>query len=232
MADWYLILSLVTLRREFNILAPNRDTASDGSIGDARHQAEPTSDHNPDSKGAVHAIDVDKDLRHPTITMEDVVQFLLARCRSGQERRLKYIIYNRRIWTASNDWREQDYHSSNPHDKHAHFSGMYQPSSETSTASWHLEDLDMALSADDIKALLETKLSNGVSFGGNLVEINNRTKAINGQQLPAIASALAEIDVADFSPEQVNALAGQIADALDDDVARAVLDSLKARLES
>ncbi len=55
----YLVPSLARLRTEFNQLNPGRDKASDGWIGDAEHQANPTSDHNPDERGAVHAIDVD-----------------------------------------------------------------------------------------------------------------------------------------------------------------------------
>ena len=47
MASWILVPCLVSLRSEFNKLAPGRDKASDGSIGDTAHQQE-SSDHNPD----------------------------------------------------------------------------------------------------------------------------------------------------------------------------------------
>jgi type VI protein secretion system component Hcp len=163
MASWILVPCLVKLRSEFNAIAPNRDKSSDGSIGDAAHQ-DSQSDHNDDEIGnvpirdadkihEVHALDVDVDLRVPGLSMEIVVQFLLARCRSGAERRLRYIIYNRRIWSASNDWRKQDYDGANPHDHHAHFSSSYTTSLEASTASWHLEDIPVALTADDKKWL-------------------------------------------------------------------------------
>jgi hypothetical protein len=166
MSAWVLIPCLVKLRDEFNQLAPNRDKASDGSIGDAAH-AQTNSDHNPDedsavlrdhdadSKNEVHAIDVDKDLRQPGVDMEAVVQLLLQRCRAGKETRLKYIIFNRRIWSASSGWRTQDYHGANPHDHHAHFSGKYDTASESSTASWHLSDLedDMPLSDTDLNKI-------------------------------------------------------------------------------
>jgi hypothetical protein len=141
----------VQLRTEFNRIAPNRDRASDGSIGDPAHQ-NTVSDHNPDETGSVpirdadsinevHAIDVDVDLRVPGLTMERVVQFLLGRCRSGAENRLRYIIYNRRIWQASNGWAQQSYGGANPHTAHAHFSASYDTAREASTASWHLEEL-------------------------------------------------------------------------------------------
>jgi len=138
----YLVPSLAALRAEFNSLAPNRDRSSDGWIGDAAHSSR-ASDHNPDSKGAVHAIDVDNTGPWPDgLSMERIVQFLLARCRSGQEGRLKYVIYNRRIWSKSNDWVQQAYAGSNPHDHHAHFSGVYTAAAEGNTSSWHLDDLE------------------------------------------------------------------------------------------
>lgn len=135
MASWTLVPDLVTLRKEFTQLSPGRDTASDGSIGDEAHQQE-SSDHNPDETGAtpyedsdtineVHAIDVDKDLNHPTVTMEDCVQLIVKRHRDGKDDRLQNVIYNRRIWSRSWSWTEREYTGPNPHDKHAHFSSRY-----------------------------------------------------------------------------------------------------------
>lgn len=150
-----LVPCLQQLRAEFNRIAPGRDKASDGWIGDPAHQAT-KSDHNPDSRGLVHAIDIDRDLR-AGIDMQDVVDHLVARCRSGAEKRLTYVIYNRRIWSASRGWTARTYTGSNPHDKHAHFSASDTPAREASTASWHLEDL-MALTEADkdwVRALFE-----------------------------------------------------------------------------
>jgi hypothetical protein len=161
MADWILVPCLVALRAEFNRIAPGRDHASDGSIGDTAHSKE-VSDHNPDETGSVpihdadhvnevHAIDVDIDLRVAGLTMEKVVQFLLGRCRSGAEKRLRYIIYNRRIWEASSGWKQKTYTGESPHTEHAHFSSSYDTAKEAATASWHLEDIPVALTADDKK---------------------------------------------------------------------------------
>lgn len=167
MSDWVLIPCLKALFAEFDRIAPARDRASDGSIGDQRHQDE-VSDHNPDETGSVpihdadhvneiHAIDVDNNLREPDLTMEKVVQFLLARCRSGAEKRLRYIIYNRRIWSASSGWVQKTYTGASPHTEHAHFSASYVSSLEASTASWHLEDIDMP-SAEEIANVVVAKL--------------------------------------------------------------------------
>jgi len=167
MTDWILIPCLKALFAEFDRIAPSRDRASDGSIGDTVHQNE-VSDHNADETGSVpihdadhvnevHAIDVDNNLRESDLTMERVVQFLLARCRSGAEKRLRYIIYNRRIWSASSGWVQKTYTGPSPHTEHAHFSASYETLLEASTASWHLEDIPVALTAAD-KAWFESRL--------------------------------------------------------------------------
>jgi hypothetical protein len=183
MPDWVMVPCLVQLRTEFNQIAPGRDKASDGGIGDQAHAGD-VSDHNPDETGRVpikdadrtnevHAIDVDKDLRTPGLDMEKVVQFLLGRCRAGTEKRLRYIIWNRRIWEASNGWRQRTYKGANAHDQHGHFSASYDTAREASTASWHLEDIPVALTGDDktwlkaeIKKVVDTALAGGKQSDG------------------------------------------------------------------
>jgi hypothetical protein len=49
------------LRDQVDTWYPDRDTASDGWVGDSRH-ATTKSDHNPDTDGCVRAIDIDIDL--------------------------------------------------------------------------------------------------------------------------------------------------------------------------
>src|SRR3954463_1582225 len=164
MADWVLIPCLKALFAEFDRIAPSRDHASDGSIGNTVHQEE-VSDHNADEVGKVpihdadhvnevHAIDVDNNLNESDLTMEKVVQFLLGRCRSGAEKRLRYIIYNRRIWSANSGWVQKTYTGASPHTEHAHFSASYITSLEASTASWHLEDIPVAIPAAQMDQLL------------------------------------------------------------------------------
>lgn len=115
-----LINGLVGLRGEFSEINPRRDTSSDGWIGDDRHALH-ISDHNPDSRGIVHAIDVDKD----GVPMGRIVAFLVARCRNGLETRLQYVIYRRTIWSRSWGWTARRYTGLNPHLRHAHFSARH-----------------------------------------------------------------------------------------------------------
>lgn len=143
-----LVASLVTLRDEFNELAPNRDKSTDGWIGDTSHQGG-ASDHNPDESGntsyedadsidEVHAIDVDKDLKLSGWSMQKCVDIIVGRHKSGKDHRLQYVIYNRKIWSRSWGWTADSYSGSNPHDKHAHFSNRYETENEANTKPWGL----------------------------------------------------------------------------------------------
>jgi len=115
--SWRLAKSLETLRSQINTLAPNRDKSSDGTIGDARHQAS-TSDHNPNSAGVVCAMDITHDPRHG-IDAGKVADIL----RQSHDNRIKYLISNRRIASSGvYPWIWRRYTGSNPHDKHFHIS--------------------------------------------------------------------------------------------------------------
>jgi hypothetical protein len=156
-----LVPAGVALRSEFDRIAPHRDRSSDGWIGDPRHRGE-VSDHNPDETGRVdvhdadhvdevHALDVTANLRRPGVSMEKAVQYLLHRARTGAERRLRYVIYNRRIWRRGGGWRQERYHGGDPHTGHAHFSFNYDTASERDTRPYGLEELiDVDLNRDTV----------------------------------------------------------------------------------
>ncbi len=170
MASWILVPSLVSLRNEFNALAPGRDKASDGSIGDSAH-ASSSSDHNPDETGAtpyedsdrvneVHAIDVDVDLRRSGWSMARAVEIIVTRHRTGKDNRLQNVIYNRRIWSRSYGWAARAYNGSNPHDKHAHFSARYTSAQENDTRHWGLLEAEKesgeTMSVQDVRDFFES----------------------------------------------------------------------------
>lgn len=129
MGDWYLAPSLDNLRDEINSRWPNRDTASDGTIGDADHAAS-ASDHNPNSRGSVNAIDIDKDGVDVNVLMEAYKQHPSTH----------YFIYNRKIYDKDNGFTPQDYYGSNPHDKHIHLSIRQSESAEQNQTPWGIEE--------------------------------------------------------------------------------------------
>lgn len=162
MAGWILVPCLVSLRGELNTLSPGRDKATDGSIGDAAHAAEP-SDHNPDETGTperydsdnineVHAIDVDKDLRKSGWDATRVARTIASRHARGLDNRLEYIIWNRQIASRSTGWAWVPYDGSNPHTDHIHFSSRYDTAAENNTAPWGLleEEDDFSMLFKDL----------------------------------------------------------------------------------
>ena len=133
--SWYVAKSLNVLRDEINRAHPNRSKASDGSIGDAAHSSR-TSDHNPcDCHNAVCA----RDITHDPGGGFDSYAFadwLRERCRHGMENRVKYIISNRRIASATNVWAWRTYSGANPHSQHVHVSVAHGASVFDNPATW------------------------------------------------------------------------------------------------
>lgn len=194
MASWTLAPCLVSLRAEVNALAPGRDRASDGSIGDAAHAAS-KSDHNPDERGIVHAIDLDRDLRTAGWSMDRIVQVVVTRHRSGQDDRLQNCIWNGRIWSRSWGWTARAYTGVNPHDKHAHFSARYETRYENDTGPWGLltqEDSMAAVTDDQIRGIIREELT---AFGRRdpIASIYARSGYLANQAVPGIAKAIAEL---------------------------------------
>lgn len=154
MANWFLVPCLVELRNEFNDLAPKRDKGADGSIGDAAHQSS-TSDHNPDSKGRVLAVDIDSSGPWPDgMTFDAAVLLVVGRCRSGAEDRIEYIIWNRFIYSRSTGFAKRTYTgTADPHTNHAHFSARHDHHGESDMRAWGLlEEFDMVATQDLIDA--------------------------------------------------------------------------------
>jgi hypothetical protein len=86
-----------------------------GWIGDASHQSE-CSDHNKDSSGVVHAIDV--------MVTGSRAQAVVDQC-LAHPGDLQYVIHNRTIWSATTGWKSRAYTGSDPHTNHVHVSGKH-----------------------------------------------------------------------------------------------------------
>jgi len=134
---WRLAASLQRLRDNVNALAPLRSKASDGSIGDAAH-ASRSSDHNPwvvaDGKGVVTAIDVTHD---PAGGCD--AERLAESLRAARDPRVKYVIWNRRIFSATvQPWQWRPYAGANPHDHHMHISVQPEPGRFDDASDWQV----------------------------------------------------------------------------------------------
>ena len=110
----------VVLRDWINHHYPDRDKRSDGWIGDAAHAARP-SDHNPDTNGIVHAIDIDKDLNKRPDEAARLAETLRLDAKTGR-RPITYIIYAGRISSPRAGWKWRPYDGINPHHHHIHIS--------------------------------------------------------------------------------------------------------------
>lgn len=109
---WRLAKSLDKLRTQVNKEWPNRNKASDGTIGDTAHSSR-VSQHNPNSAGVVTAMDITHDPKNGA-DMNKLKTKLI------KDNRTWYIIFNRKIWQKNTGW--QTYSGTNPHDKHLHIS--------------------------------------------------------------------------------------------------------------
>lgn len=113
---WRVARSLLALRAEVDALALARSRVSDGTIGDAGHAGR-RSDHNPNPAGVVCALDLTHDPAHGA-DMGVIVRQVVA----GQHPALKYVIWQRTIWSRLRGFAPVAYTGSNPHTRHAHFS--------------------------------------------------------------------------------------------------------------
>lgn len=138
---WYLAPSLAVLRSEVNTRWPNRDHTSDGTIGDEDHQAG-NSDHNPNSREAVDAWDMDND-------GVDVDAVIAAFQRHPSAH---YWIWNRQIADRDEGWRRRAYTGPSPHTEHVHFSIRQSQAAEQDRRAWGLLE-DIVTPAEFVKIL-------------------------------------------------------------------------------
>lgn len=138
-APWRVATSLEKLLAEINTRSPRRSKASDGGIGNAEH-ASRESDHNPwvkdGSMGVVTARDFTNDPANG-FDSSDFAEWLRTRCKSGAESRVKYIISDRRIASATREnWAWRPYTGPNAHLKHVHVSVLATKGRYDDARSW------------------------------------------------------------------------------------------------
>jgi hypothetical protein len=147
-APWRRAYSLDVLVAEADATAPTRNRASDGSIGDTRHQAEngphgpgSGSDHNPwvilAGVGIVRAEDLTND---PALNLPAAFERMRAAAAAGRLPQLPgggYAILNGRI--TREDWSGwAQYKGADPHVSHGHVSVSLDAARFDSRAGWGL----------------------------------------------------------------------------------------------
>lgn len=252
MAAWTVVPCLLTLRAEFDRLAPDRDKGADGTVGDLAHQQE-SSDHNPDETGStpykdadtineVHALDIDSTGPWPAgRDIDTCVEIIRLRHLRGHDNRLQNIIWRGRVASRSWGWTWQD-RAGIGHFDHAHFSAVYTSAQESDTRTWGLIEEDDVSWTDDV---IQNPAWRGDAKTNPTVKANyalyatwNEAHAAN-VALASVAVQLKALTGKDFTDEQAivaGVLAGldpaAIAAAIPADLAREVADELAARLAS
>ena len=153
---WKMPPSIRAALDEANVRWPNRNRASDGTIGDQAHSSR-NSDHNPGARDFIHAFD----LTHSPAEGCDCV-VLAEHLRTRKDPRVKYVIFNARVWSPaiSDEWRP--YSGSNLHESHMHVSILSTVAAEQNTNPWwevippmSEEDDDMAFRYDAIRRVTD-----------------------------------------------------------------------------
>jgi hypothetical protein len=118
----YLAHCLVTLREQVNADEPRRSKTDDGWIGDSAHRKR-HSDHNPDARSCVCAIDLTHDPKRL-----DSYRFA-EMLRRLKDSRTAYVISNHKIFYGDGHltpWVWQAYAGADPHTGHVHISCRHE----------------------------------------------------------------------------------------------------------
>lgn len=112
--------SVVQLREQADDAYPDRKRDSDGTWADSKHSNR-KSDHNADPvTGYVRALDLDADFTKSSATAHYLADQIRIAAKS--DKRIAYVIFDRKIASARSLWRWVKYRGVNPHTKHIHIS--------------------------------------------------------------------------------------------------------------
>lgn len=194
--SWRLAGGITTLLAQVNEAFPHRRKDSDGGIGDARHQAERTSDHNPYIKvngvGVVRAYD----FTHAPETGFDAYAFA-AMLLKNKDPRVRYVISNYKIASGKggpSPWVWRPYNvppNSNPHDHHTHVSLTELPAEFDSTKPWDLSSMAEAAvaHADAANNYVTPPPTLRVGSRGDLVKEMQRAIGLTGKNVDGFFGA-------------------------------------------
>ena len=155
---WSPAPACVAILNDANRVAPYRNRASDGILGDAFHAAS-LSDHNPDGNGIVHAVDVTNDPARGMNTWY-WANVIAGRILTGQERRVKYLVSNNGTEDVifnpeiSLTWRpnlDRNGYRQHDHANHLHTSVLYTSVAENDTSRYFVSAAPPAPPEDEVE---------------------------------------------------------------------------------
>lgn len=210
MTAWRLTHGLSNLLAQIDARFPDRDHTSDGTIGDAAHQAE-VSGHNPDDTPGskpewngdsdtipeVRALDVDSDLHDLAgVTAQNLVDWI--RALPGVSAGIRYMIYDRIIYHERVAFAPAPYTGASAHTEHIHFSGAWTNAGDESTFNYHLDqlgddDVTPAQMSALITQLLNTPLGKGTTTVGQALQNTAGEVAQLGTAVAALTADVAEL---------------------------------------
>lgn len=232
MSEPYLAPSLDTFRNEIGEVFPDHLTI--GWMAAPTHPK--PSDHWPNERGSVNAIDVPSE----NVDVDAIIAAAIKHPSTW------YVISRGKIYSSTYGFAERDYDGSNPHDSHTHISIHSTVEAEQNTSSWGLEG-EMALTNEEIEKIAKAVWAVGLNVVGKdgpqtagavqgwtyneVVRANNGIAFVNNNVWKAIADA--RVDDTNY-----NTIANIVADAIkplidspDNDLtADNVLDALRDRL--
>jgi hypothetical protein len=121
----FLVATLRHLRSEVNERWPDRDKRSDGWLGDEAH-SQRSSDHNPDSHGAVRALDIDVTGIQPCLLVVAMTHHPATH----------YVIYHGVLYSRRREFAGIAYTGADPHLSHIHVSTVDLRAADNARRRW------------------------------------------------------------------------------------------------
>jgi hypothetical protein len=151
MVSFIVDRGILKLFAQLNAACPDRSKASDGTIGDAAHSSR-DSDHNPESPPPAGNPDDQVDAGDYTHDPDHGADMgvVSEAIRVSRDRRVSYIIFDRRITGPSHAWKWDPYDGVDPHTEHMHVSVNDVHHDETQ--DWSIGDV--AINQTDFDALI------------------------------------------------------------------------------
>jgi hypothetical protein len=190
---WVVDRGLDRLLAQINEAAPGRSKVSDGSIGDAAHQAT-TSDHNPEHPPPVGNPDYEVDARDFTQDPAHGADMgvVSESIRLSKDSRVSYVIFNRRIFSGPDGpqpWVWRTYTGTDPHTGHMHVS--VRDATHDQTQDWKI-----GIDAVTLSTLQDAQVNNSehylqalIGMASNAENISN-TVTTNNKVANSLAAAI------------------------------------------